>query len=291
MHETTSWRHRLQTKFSGTRTNSRRSNTFTMVPDSIDTHKLSSGSKDSLRKVTRLIRRQGGECDWPERRIAAYVGIARGTWRDHRRELEAAGELTFERRRPKGCRLNDTNIMRLGGGGLKIQPQKKSEVLKTTTTAPERGKVESPQVRSELRRFMESRFAQDRKDSQWRREQFEKRAEMWEDAKRCRSQRENERNRMAMRACVGASTLPPPTEEQEREWEASRVELRAREAARIEAKRLEEQRVAEERRIELERLEAHREGCETCRGKGFEMRVIGGVIMQVQCKHGLNMTP
>lgn len=218
MCETTSRRHKLQTKFHKTQSNSRRCNSFTIISDSIDHKKISNGAKDTLRRLTRLVRRLGGQCDWPERRIVAHLEMARGTYRDHRRELEAAGEIELVRRRQFGCRLNDTNILRLGGEGLKIRPQKQvQEVLKTTTTAPERGGAKSA-----LQKLWESRFAQDRRDSKWRREQYQAKARMWE---RCRNQSERVQRDASIGSAAWYERNDPRTEEQKKAELAEMADL------------------------------------------------------------------
>jgi hypothetical protein len=208
---------------------------FTMVPDSIDRHALSSGAKDSLRKLTRLIRRLGGVCDWPERRIAARLGLCRGTYRDHRRKLEATGQIELERRRREGCRLNDTNILRLGGGGLKIQPQKQSEVLTTTTPAPtaQVSIAKSDKPKNALQRFWESRFAQDRKDSDWRRDQYQRKATFWDSVKGWQLEKARERTRRASEAMVGMYT-GKIERMSDAEWRAYEAEMAILDAKRDE---------------------------------------------------------
>lgn len=128
-----SCRHALQNKFVNNSTKPRASHTFTKVMDFVDDFGLRSGEERTLRKLTRLVRMLGGSCDWPERRIAAHLKLPRGTYRDHRRVLERVRLIVIDRRRQFGCRMNDTNILRLGDGGLKPPPQSSTEVLTTTT--------------------------------------------------------------------------------------------------------------------------------------------------------------
>lgn len=125
-----------------------------MVEDSIDDVGLNGNEQTTYRKMKRLIRMCGGQCDWSERRLLAHLGMKETTFSSHRRRLEAVGLIVVTRRRRFGCRQNDTNIYRLKEGGSKIEPQKSSEkTLKTN--APAR---ENPRAAWEARR------EQDRKD-------------------------------------------------------------------------------------------------------------------------------
>jgi hypothetical protein len=173
-----SCRHALQPNSNKTSVKSRLTEPFTMVEDSIDAHLLRGGVERTYRKLKRLIRLCGGECDWPKRRIAAHLGMKLGTYDDHRRDLERSGLIVIERRRQKGCRQNDTNILRLSVGGLKIQPQKRTEkIFKPTTPARENPRTESippaePQP-SPTRQQWEARRSQDSEDRHRMRERYD----------------------------------------------------------------------------------------------------------------------
>jgi len=134
-----------------------------MVEDSIDDLSLNGNEQTTYRKLKRLIRFCGGECDWPERRLLAHLDMKESTFTSHRRRLEAVGLILVKRRRRFGCRQNDTNIYRLSDGGFKIKPQKRTEKdLKTTTPTRENPRDE-----------WEARRVQDREDHNRMREQYE----------------------------------------------------------------------------------------------------------------------
>lgn len=124
--------------------------TFTIIFDSIDVIGLKGTVESTFRKLKRAIRMCGGQCDWPIRRLAAYCSLPEGTFKDHYRQIKAAGLITAEERRVKGCRQNDTNILRLNEGGSKIRPQKRTEKdLKTKAPTREKPRVEIPPAKPE----------------------------------------------------------------------------------------------------------------------------------------------
>jgi len=135
---------------------------FTMVEDSIDALGLNGSVQMTYRKLKRVIRLCGGECDWPERRLLAYLGMKESTFTSHRRQLEAVGLIVVTRRRRFGCRQNDTNIYRLSEGGSKICPQKSTEkYLKTNTP-----------TRENPREAYEARVAKDREDHERKAQEY-----------------------------------------------------------------------------------------------------------------------
>lgn len=108
---------------------------FTIVEDSIDEHRLSPGEERTYRKLKRLIRLGRGVCEWCHRQLCAYLGISDSTLRRHLRRLRAALLLVIRHRPPaRGSRLSETNIYSLPGGGVvKNEPQVlKANSLKTT---------------------------------------------------------------------------------------------------------------------------------------------------------------
>ena len=101
-------------------------------------------------------------------------------------KLKQLGFLVSTERRVESDR-NLTNVFSIpnldrGVGDINVT-EKKREILKTNTPAPSRGVI------SKLREFWERRFSQDRKDSAWRRAEYEHRAKVWEEAKRQRAER------------------------------------------------------------------------------------------------------
>jgi hypothetical protein len=261
---------------------------FVPVPETIEREIEKPALERLYRILLRFIRR--GVTD-PSLRQLAHA-MRRGVRQVQRyiNGLVELGKLLVKVRRVTGNR-NNTNVYALTdlqrGVGVINDTEKRRENLKTNTPAPEARGLESKPEKSTLQLQGEMRRLQDKLDSLRMRGEYVERGKLWFELQQCRLRKAYERTRIAMGASIGVSTLPPPTEEQEREWEAAAVRYRAEEAARIAAKRLEEQRAVESRRIEQEQLEAHREGCETCKGTGFKMRVVGGVIKQLQCKHGV----
>ena len=151
--------------------------TFTIIEDEIDSLGLNGSEEKTYRQLKRLIRLCGGGCDWPERRILAHLGMRQTTYRRHRRKLEASGWILVQRRRQFGCRLNDTNILRLGNGGAKNAPQKRTEKdLKTKTHTRENPrKVVSadPEVKARPREAWEARREKDRRDHEAAKARYE----------------------------------------------------------------------------------------------------------------------
>lgn len=136
----------------------KRQDQFTIVPQSIDDFGLSAGATRTYRRMKRLIETApGGALDWAVGRITALLGLAESTYHGHRRELEGAGLWKIERRRVRGCRFHETNLLRLGapiqaekGGGAKIRTQ--VEKINTKTTTPRvAAQVTPPKSYAQLR--------------------------------------------------------------------------------------------------------------------------------------------
>jgi hypothetical protein len=116
---------------------------FTIVLDSIDSYTIGRVHKDTYRKLVRLVRLCGGQCDWPVRRIAAYCDMLVETYKQHQRVLKRAGLIHVKDRSIPGCRLSDTNILTLTGGGVKKTPQRSTEKdLKTKAHTRENPRVD-----------------------------------------------------------------------------------------------------------------------------------------------------
>jgi len=215
-----------------------------MVEDSIDDLSLNGNEQTTYRKLKRLIRLCGGECDWPERRLLAHLDMKESTFTSHRRRLEAVGLIVVKRRRRFGCRQNDTNIYRLSDGGFKIKPQKRTEKdLKTTTPTRENPRDE-----------WEARRVQDREDHNRMRERYETvgrtiQAEIeqrmaaseenrrywregsrhrWTGGRQHRLEQAKERTRRANVGVYTGPKLPEPTEAEIREFHERQARLRER---------------------------------------------------------------
>jgi len=105
-----------------------------MVFEWIDGLRIGRHHKDTFRKLSGLIRLCGGTCDWPVRRIASYCDMPVETYKQHQRVLKGVGAINVEHRRIAGCRQNITNILTLGGGGVKQNTQKSTELTTNTKT-------------------------------------------------------------------------------------------------------------------------------------------------------------
>jgi DNA-binding transcriptional ArsR family regulator len=87
---------------------------FTIVPDSIDDHKLNAGAERTYRKIRALIENSSnGALDWPMRQIVDYLNVSESTYHNHRRQLERAGLLLVERRPRHYYHGDGPNIFRL----------------------------------------------------------------------------------------------------------------------------------------------------------------------------------
>jgi len=247
----TSCRHDGNLKHHQTRVNtgsSRRQSAepFTMVEDSIDALGLNGSVQMTYRKLKRVIRLCDGECDWPERRLLAYLGMKETTFTSHRSRLEAVGLIAVQRRRRFGCRQNDTNIYRLSDGGSKIRPQKSTEkYLKTNTP-----------TRENPREAYEARVAKDREDHERKAQEYaavgqkieaeidqrmaareenrrywrEGARHRWDGGRQHRHHAAEERNRRALDANVGVYTGPTTrdlTEEERRAYDKRQEEAKA----------------------------------------------------------------
>lgn len=144
---------------------------FTIVEDSIDAFEFTPGAERSYRKLKRLIRLTGGSLDWSMRRLAAHLGISIRSCQYHLKAIHRAGLISIEQRRGMGCRLSETNIIRLARGGATKFTQKLVPEKNLTPKAHTREKpriVSSPPVdkpaESEVRQAWEARREQDRRD-------------------------------------------------------------------------------------------------------------------------------
>ena len=116
---------------------------FTIVLDSIDSYTIGRVHKDTYRKLVRLVRLCGGQCDWPVRRIAAYCDMELETYRQHQRVLKRAGLIEVTERRQARCRQNLPNLLRLSGGVVKSSDQVSTEKdLKTKAHTRENPRVD-----------------------------------------------------------------------------------------------------------------------------------------------------
>jgi hypothetical protein len=88
---------------------------FTMVLDSIDNLPVGRVYKDTFRKLTKLIRVRGGQCDWTVNDIATRCKMKYETYRKHQQVLKEVGAIKITPRPIGGCR-NAPNIIALGGG-------------------------------------------------------------------------------------------------------------------------------------------------------------------------------
>ena len=205
MHKTTQNAKRLQLNFDESPVKSRRNRLlpvqyeFVPIPEYIEKEIPDARLEKLFRIILRMLRR--GTIDPPLRLLAHYMKKSIRTVQRYIRALVELGKLAVTERRIARHR-NLSNVFSIPelhrGVGDKTVVEKKGEDLKTKTTATERGGEKSP-----LQKLWEARFAQDRKDSNWKRAQYEQKAREWAESKRWQLQQAYQRTYMAMQACVG----------------------------------------------------------------------------------------
>jgi hypothetical protein len=190
------------------------------------------------------------------RQLMAKMKKSRSQIKRYIREAARLGLMTWQEFRQSFNR-NTTNtytpVACVGGVGFKNEPEKKGEFLKTTTPAPGRVAIVKPAKSYEALQWT-LRKAHDALDALRMRGEYADKGKLWYELKQWREGKARERCRMAMMASVGSYTVttPPPTEAQEREWEAARE----REHERIAAEK------AEAERVRVARDRANREAYE-----------------------------
>jgi hypothetical protein len=225
---------------------------FTPIPADIDLDPI-------LEKLYRIFIKlwRRGIVDPCNRLLADLVGRCERSVRYYCRKLEKLGLLGVIQRRVTKNR-NASNVYTLmgleGGVGAKNCPEKKGEVLKTTTPAPERGAVDPPGPSTTALQW-ELRRVRDALDSLRMRGAYEDRGKSWVEMQQWRLHKAKERCRIAMNACIGMYNGPStPVDEaeveayQQQEWE--RIEAIKAERERV---RLEQDRMNREAHEERER--------------------------------------
>lgn len=185
--------------------------------------------------------------------IVAHTGKSERQVKRDLKQLCALGLIERTFRRLSGDR-NDTNIydipaIRVGVMDGTEKQERKS--LKTTTPVKCDG-PKSPPEKSDLQKLHEARFAQDRADSKWRREQYERRASFWDTMKGWAEHRIEQRLRRQAETIVGYNPTPAPTPEQEAEYQAMRDRADAERVARVMAEQEGEARRRREAQEERE---------------------------------------
>jgi hypothetical protein len=195
---------------------------FTPMPEYIE----QAIDKPYLERLFRILLRfaRRGVLDPSIRRIASAMGKSMRTVQRYIRALVALGKLVVVKRRRSRDR-NDTNLYSFPtlqmGVGDKVDVEKRGEVLKTSTTPRENPRV-----------AVESRLQENQTAAVRMREWYDTNGKLWAAGKLLRLQKALERNRNALRACVGMAPTPtvfdPVAAEaywkRERERERSRLE-------------------------------------------------------------------
>lgn len=241
---------------------------FVAVPEFIELEIETPALEKLYRILMRYARR--GICDPSIRVLMRAMKRTDRTVQRYIRALVRLGKLVVQARRVTKNR-NATNVYILPdlqrGVGDKNVTEKLSTEINTTTPAPEaRVEITDPdEHKSALRKFWEARFAQDKRDSRWKQDEYQQKATFWESAKGWRLDKALERTRMAMKASVGVwNGIPTPASADDlADLERERVELEERVAVRREAERVAAEvveakrcKILEEKRLENERFES-----------------------------------
>ena len=200
---------------------------FTPVPEFIEREIETPALEKLYRILLRMARR--GISDPSLRVLAKAMKRSLRMVQRYIRGLVMLGKLVVQVRRVTRDR-NDTNVyilpdLQRGVGDRNVVEKLRAE-LKTTTPAPE----------ARVGKFWEARFAQDREDSNWRREQYQRKASFWEAVKGWRLDKALERTRRAVEACVGiskAERFDTLTAEEEADFDRQMAELDAKRDRRL----------------------------------------------------------
>jgi len=182
---------------------------FTPVPEFIEREIETPALEKLYRIIMRMVRR--GNSDPSLRVLAKAMGRSLRMVQRYIRALVRLGKLIVQERRITRDR-NATNVYILPdlqkGVGDKNVTEKKGEVLKTTTAAPERAAG-----KSELHKLYEARLAQDRADSKWRKALHERAVAAREKLAGFWSHKKEEKSRKISENEIGSSRWYGPEEE------------------------------------------------------------------------------